>query len=164
MVRNIKSGASPHVSNGRPKTYRLKAPIELTAVIRHHLSSFRPAEVLEIFHVRLTDREQAVLCAFLCHCRMGSAAEQLGTSAQTVRNQLNSIRRKFKTRSISELIIKVLISALRGRLKADEFFHSYINYGAAYPLPPQSFGTAWLTPIWHRYRNAHFKIRREELV
>jgi DNA-binding CsgD family transcriptional regulator len=76
------------------------------------VTGFQPADLLHAFRVRLTDRERMVLCTYLCHAHVDSAASELGTSAQTVRNQLASIRRKLKTKSIPELITKVLVCAL----------------------------------------------------
>lgn len=114
MAKSARSPATTRLSNGSERPGSAKPPGELNDVVRHHLASLEPAEVLHAYRVRLTKRERSVLCAFLRHSRMDSAARQLGTSVQTVRNQLASIRRKLQTRSIPELITKVLISVLCG--------------------------------------------------
>src|SRR5689334_14897618 len=89
---------------------RPRIPSELNQVIRHHLKDFRPSDLLHAFRARLTDSEQDVLCAYLHGPSMSGAAGRLGTSTQTVRNQLVSIRRKLNVKTIPELIAKVLLA------------------------------------------------------
>jgi DNA-binding CsgD family transcriptional regulator len=116
MVKSNRSASSyrhaPIPPDFCQKPRGLRIPGELGFVVRHLLTGFQPADLLHAFRVRLTDRERMVLCTYLCHAHVDRAARQLGTSVQTVRNQLASVRRKLKTKSIPELITKVLVCAL----------------------------------------------------
>src|SRR5436190_1676149 len=58
-------------------------------------------------HMALTLREREVLWAFLEHCSDQKVAAHLGTSTQTVRNQMTSILLKLGVETRAELVITV---------------------------------------------------------
>jgi len=68
----------------------------------------------------LTTRERDVLLLFMEHLSDKTVASRLGSSRQTVRNQLVSIRHKLGTESREELVAALLLSWFGGGSKAAE--------------------------------------------
>jgi DNA-binding CsgD family transcriptional regulator len=64
----------------------------------------------------LTPREREVLAQFMLTPSDRQVAASLGTSAQTVTNQMLSIERKLAAASRSELMVKVFSAYIRARL------------------------------------------------
>ena len=75
----------------------------LARSFRELLNDGVPSATLGDILERLTEREGAVLAAFLKCSDIKAAAKRLGTERQTVRNQLTSIRKKLDVESILKL-------------------------------------------------------------